>query len=155
MILSCIIAFLLAKCDLQTRQIPNYLVALLAVVNFAVALCQAVAPAYGPMVSWPFTIPTPAWPFGLCINAFIFLVAVSIIVQLVSNRFHISLIGMGDIKLMAAWMCLCDVNALLAGIIGLGIGGLVAAVMRKSTFAAALWISAGVLGFLLLFGGTL
>lgn len=145
------VALLLAASvyDLRERRLPNglLLAAALLALGFQGArlwgspaiLAFMSAPA-GPRL-WA-SVPSP----GLCLaSAVVFLAAASAL-ELACRRRNISLMGLGDIKLLACLTAAAGPLAgLVGGLLGCGAGGMAALLGKKTHFAAGPWICAGCL----------
>lgn len=133
--------------DLRWRRLPNGLLLAsgLLALGFQGArlwgdpLALAVASAPLEPDHWG-ALPHPA----ICIGfALAFLGAASTL-ELACRRRNISLMGLGDIKLLACLTAAAGPLAgLLGGLLGCGVGGMAALLGRKTHFAAGPWICAG------------
>ena len=134
-------------CDLRHRRLPNGLLlsASLVALGFQGARLYgsplSLAMASAPLTSgiWA-TVPPPA----VCLASALVFLAAAAALELACRRRGVSLMGLGDIKLLA---CLAAGAGPLVGIggglLGCGLGGIVALLGRNTHFAAGPWICGG------------
>ena len=133
--------------DLRWRRLPNGLLVASGVLALGfqgarmwgdpLVLAVASAPL-GPAL-WG-VLPHPAVCTG---SALVFLGAASAL-ELACRHRNISLMGLGDIKLLACLAAAAGpLVGFLGGLLGCGAGGMVALIGKKTHFAAGPWICAG------------
>lgn len=137
-------------CDLLWRRLPNALLVAAGLVALGfqgarlwgtpAALAQASAPLAPDIWS---VLP----PSALCAgSAAVFLGAASALELICRKAASTSLMGMGDIKLLACLTVAAGpLIGLMGGLLGCGVGGVVALLSRKTQFAAGPWIFGGCL----------
>lgn len=150
------LALLAAYIDIQTRTIPNWLCACVAICGVALQaarLCVILAPElYARFAQLPLMyhisleLPNP-WVCLVC--AAIVLIAgflLEMLVRAVTGRIGM---GLGDVKYLSAWATVLGWYVLPALMLACILGGSYVLAQRQRTFAFAPWLSLAFLAMLL------